>query len=151
MDDINIVLPKEYIAFPKLTVCSNSMVNGKVPITFKTEAPLLIGKGTIPLVWLFAPTSKEATKWKPLVEKNEVKDERISLVIVDETGAVRIMLQNIPLVQVYRVSKDEAVVSYLDLRPVGLNVYGDTTGLFIGTNRLANNEFNGVFGMVKIA
>ena len=150
MSNNKVELPKDYIAYHTLTVCTNKMVNGQVPITLKTGIPFLVGKGTIPLIWLSVPTSKEATNWKYIVEKNQTKDDRVSIVLTDTDKSLRIMFQNINLMQVNGISDDEAEISYLDLRPVGLNVYGDTSGLFVGTNRLKGNSFNSVYGMVKI-
>lgn len=38
----------------------------------------------------------------------------------------------------------------LDLRPVGLDIHGDSLGLMIGSNQLKNNTFKNVYVMVGI-
>jgi hypothetical protein len=145
-----IKFPVEYVPFKELIICSNIMIDGKVPFTIKMGVPLLVGRGEVPLIWLAVPISKEASDWKYVVEGSQSLDKRYDVISFDEGKSIRIMLDNINLIQVNKISDEKAKITNLDLRPLGINIYGDNSGLFVGTNRMAKNTFNSIFGMVKI-
>ncbi|OQX52698.1 MAG: hypothetical protein B5M53_08020 [Candidatus Cloacimonas sp. 4484_209] len=60
------------------------------------------------------------------------------------------MINNIQTIKVLQLSDDLARVIQLDLRPIGLTIFGDETRLVIGSNQLVSNTFTDVYIMIKI-
>jgi hypothetical protein len=146
----DIKLPEGYIPFEELTICSNQLINGKVPFQFKDNIPFLVGKGLLPQVWLFAPVTPDGKTWKEIVDSNKSMSDKIAIVLSAETNSVTITVASQTLIHVTKQSEQKAEITSLDLRPLGLNIYGDTNGLHIGTNLLSHNIFNNVHTMVAV-
>lgn len=143
-------LPKDYIPFGELIICSNHLINVKVPIEFKNNIPLLVGKGRVPLIWLSVPTAQEAKEWKEIVIKNKSIDKRITITSSEENKSTTIKLDNRIIIQVIKHSEEKAEVISLDLRPLGFNIHGDANMLYIGTNKFVNNSFENLWAMMSI-
>lgn len=143
-------LPEGYIPFEELIICSNRLINVKVPIEFKKNIPLLIGKGDVPLVWLSVPTSKEAKEWKEIVIKNKSKDKRTSIISSKENKLTTILVDNYIIIRIVKHSDEKAEVVNLDLRPLGFNIRGDANIFYMGTNRFVNNSFKNMWAMIGI-
>jgi hypothetical protein len=56
-------------------------------------------------------------------------------------GAVDILAGQTRLLAVSETSSESAMITYLDLRPLGLDIHGDHTALWIGTNQFSHNRF----------
>jgi len=143
-------LPSDYYPFTELEICSNHFINGKVPIEVAKHIVLLVGKGQQPMIWLSGSMSREGKRFQEVVEKNESLNKAVDVVISAEENSTSVRVGDIIMVQATKASEEKAIVSKLDLRPVGFNVYGDTTELWIGTNRLVSNTFRNVHTMVGI-
>lgn len=149
MSNTEMQLPKEYLAFEKLTICSNVLINGKVPIRIKDHFPILVGKGDVPLIWLSA--TKAGKEWQMVVEKNQPLNKNFSVNFLDDKKSVFVTIGNIIIVQAKKISDGEAEISTLDLRPLGLDIRGDQSGFYIGTNSFVGNVFQNIIGMIDIA
>jgi len=143
-------LPEGYLPFEELVICNNHLINVKVPIEFKKNIPLLIGRGDVPLVWLSAPITQEAKEWKEIVIKNKPMDKKITVVVSKENKSTIIMVDNHIIVHVIKYSEKKAEVISLDLRPFGFNIHGNTNMLFLGTNKFVNNSFKNLWAMIGI-
>jgi len=51
---------------------------------------------------------------------------------------------------VSKISDNSASVVQMDLRPIGLNIYGDESHLVVGTHQLVSNTFQNVYVMIGI-
>lgn len=143
-------LPEDYIPFGELILCGNHLIKVKVPIEFKKNIPLLIGKGDVPLVWLSVPINKEGKDWRKIVIKNESMDRRIAIISSKENKLTTVMVDNYKIIHVIKHSDEKAEVINLNLRPLGLNIHGDANMLYIGTNRFINNSFENLWAMIGI-
>jgi hypothetical protein len=146
----NSKIPNDYKPFPELIICSNSFVNGKIPIEVSGNIPFLVGNGKFPIIWLFGPVSKYEIKWQEIVSNNQALDKRITITFSEKDQIVNVSFGSIILIQVKKISDDKADIINLDLRPLGLNIYGDSNGLNVGTNSFSNNSFSNVNTMLAL-
>lgn len=145
---MNTQLPPEFAPYKELTVCNNKFINGQVLIEAKKSNILLVGKGEHPLVWIFAYTSPKSTVLIHLVEKNQ--PIRKGFEILFPKNETVVSFNSIILIHVKQNSEDNAEIIEMDLRPIGVNIHGDNTGLFIGTNKLVNTNFTNAKTMIGI-
>ena len=142
-------LPDDYIAFERLLFCSNILVNVKVPIVIKEQFPLLIGAGApVPLIWLYA--TKKGKEWLPVVEKNRPVNKNYLVNFLNDGASVQVVLGNTLIIQAARLSEKTARADLLDLRPLGIDIRGNQTGLQVGQNMLSHNEFQNLNAMIAI-
>lgn len=137
-DEIN--LPKNYSPYPELSICGNTLVNVQIPFLIGQIPLLLIGMNSIPQVWLSAPTSRESQEWKYIVEANRSLNPAVYVDAQDENRTVYVKISNTIIIKAVAQTATKAAVDVLDLRPVGLNVYGDSSGLSLATNRFTGNS-----------
>jgi len=131
-------LPADYAPYKELEFCSNHFVNTPIALEIGGNVPLLIGSGTAPRVWLSAPTSKDRKHWASIVTDNKSQIPNVS-VQKRTDGTLEVFAGHIKLLEVKSLSTESAVVRMLDLRPIGFNIHGDTSVLWIGTNQFSNN------------
>ena len=140
----NMNLPNEYQPFNTLNICSNIATNYQVPIGAKNYAPLLIGKGVIPLVWIAVNNPDNTEKWRYLVSMNKSLHPDIKVEVNEAECTVVIVAGTDTLLKVKANSPDNAEIISLDLRPIGLNIVGNSGGLQVGGSSLTGNMFSGV-------
>lgn len=143
-------LPEEYYPFEELIICGNQFIRGQVPIRIKGKIPFLIGKGNVPLIWLNAPVTKDGHNWQEVIVKNESFNKKINVMISKDTVSILTKGKTFTIIKVNKISDDLAEIIVLDLRPLGLSIYGDSTGLHIGTLSFTNNIFEGVHTMIAM-
>jgi hypothetical protein len=133
-------LPKDYFPYFELTICGNTLVNVQIPFLIERRPLLLIGKNSVPQVWLSARTSPGSHEWKYIVQANRSLNPAVYVEAQDENRTVYVRVSNTVIIRAVAQSETKAVVDVLDLRPVGLNVYGNSSGLSLATNRYAGNS-----------
>ncbi len=143
-------LPEEYIPFKGLIVCGNQFIRGVVTIRMKSKIPFLIGKGNVPLIWLNAPLTKDGHNWKEVIVKNESLNKKIEVMISKDTVSIMTNDKTFTVIKVNKLSDDLAEIIDLDLSPLGLNIYGDKSGLHIGMHSVSNNIFEAVHTMIAM-
>jgi len=147
-------LPPDYIPFERLLICGNTLINCSVPLKMKGKPPFLVGKGPGPIlwVWLSMPENKKIDKWLSLVQKNISTNRRIVVASAGESGVIitTIAAPLQPVLAATRDSEVQATIHTLDLRHIGLRVFGDQKGLVLGTNTLIGNTFENVDTMLSI-
>lgn len=134
-------LPKDYLPFKELEVCGNWFLDGMVPIEVQKNAILLIGRGQEPLIWLCGPVSKKGKQFQEIVEKNKSLNRAVDVIVSGRNRSTIVKTGEITIIEVTKVSEEKAIISKIDLRPVGLSIYGDTSGLTIGMNNFVGNSF----------
>lgn len=147
MKDI-VRLPTEYISFHELVICGNRFINGTVPIEVESTPVLLIGRSEPPSVWISVP-DKQRSNPHALVVNNQSLVSEID-VLTRKNSTVIIFDKSITMLFVKKESDERAIVLALDLRPIGLNIFGDEESLNVATNVLENNTFKNVHTMIKI-
>lgn len=143
-------LPKEFYPFEELDICGNQFIRGQVPIRIEDKIPFLIGKGEVPLIWLNAPVTKDGHKWQEVIVKNDSFNKKVDVVISKDTVSILTKGKTFTIIKVNKISNDLAEIITLDLRPLGLSIYGDSTGLHIGTHSFTNTIFEGVHTMIAM-
>ena len=141
-------LPKEYKPFDHLTLCSNILINVQVPFEVDGHIPLLIGRNELPKIWLNAPSPKPGFEWTPLVRQNRSLHKAVKL--IKSKNEIIIKVNTIKILRVSKISDNSASVVQMDLRPIGLNIYGDESHLVVGTHQLVSNTFQNVYVMIGI-
>lgn len=134
-------LPAAYQPFSKLRIGDNVFEDVQALVTVGGRAPLLIGTGDVPHIWLSIPGSQPEADWFDVIVDNISPP---AIVLVDARK------------RLFKVTKDNTVllsaisslqglnVNILDLRPLGLDIFKDDQGLHIMGNILGKNVFHGV-------
>jgi hypothetical protein len=148
---IHQILPEDFISIGSLMVCSNTLLEFKYIIDDNEFIPILIGKGDIPRIWIYA---KNDNKTISIVRDNVSNLPNIKINIYSKEK--RICVEHLTNgkgdnVIINLEFKDEmAVVTKLDLRPIGYNIHGNRNALFLGTNQMSGNTFQGSMSLIKI-
>ena len=149
-------LPSNYTPYEELVICTNTLINGKVPIEIEKNIPLLIGKGEAPQIWLSVPGQKG--EWIDLIISNKkvklkTKTLKQYLLTTEESAkdkSINVSMWNTKILSVVQETDKKAVVTKLDLRPFNLLIYGDNEGLHIGGQLLRENTMSNVHTMIGI-
>jgi hypothetical protein len=147
----NFSLPKDYQPFPKLVICSNTLINVDVPIIVEENFPILIGKGEPVLIrkgektkiWLNLSPGTKGKSWQPLIRANRPLHKSVK-VHFEDRGTIFVYVGNS---HILTFKEDDIIpeITHLDLRPIGLNIYGNNKdGLNVGTKKLMGNIFQDV-------
>lgn len=137
-------LPGEYAAPKQLTLCSNILRNVQVPIAIEGTPILLIGKGTVPLVWLAAPIGMAGQRWVYVVQASRSMNPAVTVRTDLKIGTVVVKVSGSTVISGRAVSPEQITVDKVDLRLLGLAVFGDQSGLTFGGARLQQNIFDNV-------
>ncbi|MFD2565522.1 hypothetical protein [Aquimarina rubra] len=146
--NIKTKLPKNYIPLTELEVCSNKIIGGGSLIGINDFAPLLIGKGEIPKVWLY--TKIDQNNWAPLIINNESQHSKIKILTDITSREITIKTHDTIIIHGIMSNDNSCSIDQLDLRPIGLMFYGNVEQLTIGDSNLKGNTFNGISFMIGI-
>ncbi|MBU9219605.1 hypothetical protein [Burkholderia multivorans] len=141
-------LPAGYVPYETLVLCSNKL-SVQVPLMLKgVGAPLLVGKGENPRLWIAVTTTAPVRQFFYIVQDNSPLSPQVQ--VKSEGGTTTVSTGNNILCSVSQTGEREAVVSSLDLRPVGLAVHGNSDELWIGKSRMSHSQFIGAQVAVMI-
>ncbi|MEQ1763958.1 MAG: fibronectin type III domain-containing protein, partial [Pyrinomonadaceae bacterium] len=148
---LNEKYPQAFQPFERLIVCSNELLNGRAIVEIKGNPFLLLGKGVSPKVWLAMPEYIEGSIdliWVFAINANQTSQKQFN--VVENDNQTSIAFEGVPILEAVKITENECVVNYLDLRPVGLLIYGNADGLHAGNDLLKKNIFSGQNSMVAI-
>ena len=134
-------LPKSYVPYESLVICSNTMKGGGHIVAVGDELPLVIGSGEKPQIWLQAISNPDTKEFVSIVEASVSKHPAVEL--LEKQGSIEITIENKIVLVVRQESPDKGVVTQMDLRPIGLNLYGDESSLKVGGSNFSNNTMSG--------
>lgn len=134
-------LPSSYQPYEKLTICSNSLIGGGHLVELAGALPLIIGYGEKPQVWLQAISNPEKMEFVSIVENSVSKFPAVEVKEID--GSIIITIQGKQVLKVRNVSNSEAIVENMDLRPIGLNLYGDANNMNMPNGSFSGNSMSG--------
>lgn len=151
-ETINQQLPHEYLQYQNITFCGNTFKNLKYLIDDNGFIPFLIGVGDIPRLWIYTKKEQNAVvvvqdsiAILPVVRVDILNDEKkLSVELNQVPGATNTRIFEMDF------SAEIPVVALLDLRPIGYNVFGDTTQLNIGEQKYQGNMFENLISLVKL-
>ena len=146
---LTINLPKEYLPYSTLDFCRNMFLDGKVPIEVSKNAVFIVGRGEFPLIWLSALVDKKKMEFQEIVRKNDSLSESVRVTFPKKDLSIVSMDDNI-IVEVSKISENYAIVSKLDLRPLGFNIHRDSNGLIVGKSNIVGIQFSNVDIMIGI-
>ena len=138
-------LPELYVPYRKLVFCSNIIEGGGLIVEVSGSIPILVGKGDPPKVWMSA---RRENNHELVVENSSALTKNITSANV--FGGTVIMSNGVVILSARQISEDEAEVDQVDMRPLGLNIFGDKNGLKVGGMSLSGNTFSGVGVMLGI-
>lgn len=132
------------------------MINGVLPFRIEGHFPFLAGKGEIPRIWLSAFINPSERKWLNLIVDNQIighptfQKHSLMLNISKEEKWISVTVGEYTILHVQKRTETQAIISRLDLRPVGFNITGNEEGLSVGNNNLRSNRFENVYTMIAI-
>ena len=134
-------VPLNYIPYPELVFCGNTLRSVRLPITVNKFPVLLVGSvlnAQKLMVWLAAPLNKEATQWRFVIEGSRTSSPEIRLVAEHGERALKVYIDQTLILDAEEMAPDKAIVRTLDLRPLGLSIFGDQTTLHVASHTLEN-------------
>ena len=145
MEKINI-LPENYIPINELNVCSNRIMGGGSVIGINNISPLIIGQGNIPMIWLYSRIDR--SNWLPLVVESRSKHANIDIIENQDEREITIKFNDIILISSKMLNDNSNFVNQIDLRPIGIDLHGDSNRLMVSGNNFSGNTFNGISFMI---
>lgn len=138
--------------YNELVVCSNTLINTKH--IFQTDSgwsPLVIRRGTVPRVWLSVKVNEQAgtSSFIDLIVDSKVINSSVKLNCTKY--GFQILIDNQLIAEAGNHTSETLEVVELDLRPLGLNIYGDHKSLNIGNNSMSRNTSSNANAMFGIA
>ena len=141
-------LPVQFNPYKELELAKNKLIDGIALFSVNDFIPLLIGKGDNPEIWIYIPSDSKGESWQPLVKKNrslhaqvQVENKGNSVVVTTPDGIV---------LEVKECGDDQAVITKLNLRPFGINVFLEGKGLNVMGSSMIGNKIVGAKVMVGI-
>jgi len=135
-------IPKSYKPFNVLKICSNIMIGGGTILLIGDIIPLLVGQGDKPMIWLQAVSNTETNQFITIVEASISKYPAIK--VIEDEGSIIVGIHDTMILRVKVTDEATAIIDKLDLRPLGMNIYGDDTKLQAGGLSFINSTFHGV-------
>lgn len=141
-------LPTKYVPFSEINICSNRFVNGKVLFVVNEHIPILIGYGKAPRIWVNIPADLTGENWQPLVRDNRSLHAKVEVKV--SGNVVEVITPTGNVLRVMKENKNLAKVGSIDLRPFGIDIYGNEEMLTVLENYFSENLFTNVSTMIKI-
>jgi hypothetical protein len=135
-------LPTQYIPFKEIKLGSNILENVTAILTIKDNVPLLVGNGDTPKIWLYIPSNKEGTEWYPLIKDNFSSHPDVKVNVAPKMISIR--TPDGTVFAGLKTNEEKFVITKLDLRPFGLNVYADENSFSVMGNTLTKNQFRNI-------
>lgn len=142
----DIGLPKDFKKLEVLEVCSNKIIGGGNIFGIDNFAPLLIGDGEYPRVWLYSRIDK--VNWTPIIKDNESLHSDLRIYENSEERRVTIIMGVLPILSVVKIGNRHCKVDQMDLRPIGYNLYGNNDRLVVSNSNFTGNVAKGISFMI---
>ncbi len=133
-------LPKDFVAFEELTFCSNVLQNCNIPITADDKPILLVGKGEKPQIWLWGLVDQKSKLLAQIVSSNSVRILTAPITVESENDSTCVKLNDTIIIKAVKLSDEKATIEQIDMRPLGFNIYGNSSTLNVGTNVMVGNR-----------
>ena len=141
-------ISQEYIPYERIRLGSN-VISARYLFHVWGTYPFLLGKGTVPLVWLYAYDIKDR-QVIPLVEANVSRNYDVVVCPNDDAkemlvkAYIRMRDEWKTLLHLSYENASEPYIDVLDLVPVGVNIHLDGEGaLHVGSYTLSGSVFEG--------
>lgn len=135
-------LPAQYKPYKSINLCSNKIIGGGHIFAMGKNLPLLIGEGNAPRIWLQAVSAPGSREFITVVSDSKSTHPAVS--IKRDGKKISVTIQGRTVISVMPTGLHGATVLELDLRPIGLNVFGNASSLNLGGMQLSHNTFSDV-------
>jgi hypothetical protein len=134
-------LPNSYIPYNTLVVCSNTLTGGVHLVKVDDILPVVVGKGDKPKIWLQALTDSKTKIFMMVVEASISSHPAVK--VYEDFDTLKITISGTLVLSVKATGDDSAEIDTLDMRPLGLNLYGTKNELMVGGNTFSGNSMSG--------
>jgi len=135
-------LPESFLPYQDLNFCSNNILGGGHIFAIGKVLPLLIGVGSTPRVWLQAVAAPNSKEFVTIVADSESTHPAVDVSVIG--NKIVVSANGKVVLNVEAIDDKHAVVSEVDFRPLGLNVFGSSEALSLGGMKLSRNTMSGV-------
>ena len=135
-------LPLNYKPYGSLKFCSNTISGGGHIFAIGEVLPLLVGAGDSPRIWLQAVASPCGKEFITIVADSKANHPVVNVKSIG--NKVIVSVQGKTVLRVESNDEKHAIVSEADFRPLGLNVFGNSSSLSLGGMQMSNNTFTNV-------
>lgn len=141
-------LPSNYRAPKNVDLFGNTLRNVKIIISINGVVPILVGDGKKPRIWIQAPSNAEGTEWYPLIRDNLSSVPQILVLGNDKT--TKISTPNGVILEAEKCNDGSISIKKFDLRPFGINIYGEKDSFYFLNNAFKKSTFNNVETMFSV-
>jgi hypothetical protein len=134
-------LPVKFEPYKIVEIAKNKIIDGIALLTLNNYIPLLIGKGEQPEVWINIPSDSTGLQWQPLVRKNRSLHDDVTIKVSE--FSVTVDTPDGTVLEVTSKTKNKAIITKLDLRPFGINMFIDKGVLKVSSTSFSGNTFKG--------
>jgi hypothetical protein len=142
-------LPTNYKAPSSIYIGSNIISNVNTLIDFKGFAPILIGDGKIPRIWINIPAKQDGSEWYPLVKDNFSTNP--SVLVIKSGNRVKVTTPDGVIIDCEKEKNGSVTVNKLNLKPFGLNVYSDEKSMSIMNATFSSSKFSNMMSVIGIS
>lgn len=145
-------VPIDYVPYENVSFCGNTLVNTRFIFEIRGSHPLLVGKGLFPYVWINAPSkpNQMISEWERIVERSTAK---FSLVQVNNDflgKKLSITVNGITMLNISNFTSDSVIIDEIDLRPIGISMFGSSSKLEISGNSYMRNTATDCNSLISI-
>ncbi len=139
-------IPVGYKPYEYINVASIETDHVLFLFSVEKKLPLIIGKGSVPQVWI----RTQISGWEDIISSSNINYESISgykLEIQKDIFKRRVRIhakssdEGVLVLDVRQSSKDRLVIDHIDLRPLGLKIFTDDDSLTVNFVTLSNLKF----------
>lgn len=125
-------------------ICSNTLKNVNGIFSIRGIYPLTVQHAEIPRVWLQGVGNAVNNQFVELVTDSRAVVAGIK--VTKKGKSVEIKIKNKTILLAESSGKMNVVISELDFRPIGLNIFGNSTFLSIAGSRYSDCTFSDIGG-----
>lgn len=140
--------PDNVIKLKELTICSNKLIGGGDLIRIGNYVPLVIGNGKSPKIWLNVEIKN---KLFTLIKNNISLNNQVIIIENNQERSTIIKIENKIILSCKLLADYMCVVDQMDLRPIGLNIFGDSENLEIGNSNLSKNTIDSASFLISMS
>lgn len=128
--------------YQELLICSNKLINGNEIFSINGNFPITIRRNdNKPIISLKALSSLDNKNLIDIIKENKPKFEFVK--INSEKNKIEISVKNNKVLLIENFDNLKIEINFIDLRPIGLNIWGDKKSLNVGENTFSGNTITG--------
>lgn len=149
MDNKNFTFP-DFKPYDRINVCGN-IIGAKYLIDIRGFHPIIIGEADKPEIWLYTRINNIIV---PIVERNIPKTPQVKVYMDNVSISYKIFdIGNnswIDIINLIYKGVKIPTINKLDLRPLGVEMFGDARSLFLGKSKFSGNTSVGSYAFIGV-